>query len=136
MRARVIWCISKNDAFPAFLVRQLSAMAPRLPRSFNPMLKELMQAAASDDVDTLQRHAINARRNREWLAFVAVKYGSLDALRWLRLRNIRDPAVHSDLKTLALSTGNDDVINYLDLVMMVTVFQTPLTLSSALASRQ
>lgn len=111
-------------------------MAPRPPRSFNPMIKELMQAAASDDVDTLRRHATDARRNREWLAFVAVKYGSMDSLRWLHIRNIRDPAVHSDLKTLALSTGNVDVIGYLDLVRLLTVFQTPLTVSSALANRQ
>lgn len=76
-------------------------MTSRNVRTIDPAFQVLVQAAATDDLRVMRRHTDAARENREWLAFIAVKYRSINVLRWLRVRLIRDPLVHADLVTLA-----------------------------------
>lgn len=88
-------------------------MASRPSRGFSRAFLKLLQAVARDDLTVARRYTEEVRAHREWLAFVAVKYGSIKVLRWLRIQLIEDPLVHSDLRMLARRYRNPKICRHL-----------------------
>jgi hypothetical protein len=93
--------------------KHIIRMTSRTLRTIDPAFQVLVQAAATDDLRVMRRHVDAARVNREWLVFIAVKYHSINVLRWLRVRLIRDPLVHADLATLARRYPDPRVLRHL-----------------------